>query len=50
MAETVIDRKSNDNCKSDLEEVCKEVVNQNDLGNLLKSYEIDDRTIKLKFE
>lgn len=49
MAETVIDRKSNDNCRSDLEEVCKEVVNQNDLGNLLKNYKVEDKKITLIF-
>lgn len=50
MAETVIVRTSPDTCKTDLEEVCKEVVNQNDVGNLLKSYEVDDKKITLKFE
>lgn len=49
MAETKIARKPGD-CDFDLEEVCKEVIGQNELGNLLKSYEIKPDQITLTFE
>lgn len=49
MVETVIDRKPGD-CKADLVEVCKEIKNQNGLGNLLKEWTITDEEITLKFE
>ncbi len=49
MAETEIVRKPGD-CDFDLDEVCKEVTRQNELGNLLKSHKIEQDKITLTFE